>query len=365
EKALQPNESRTMIIHYAGRLKGYSEQGWRYVMDHVDREFTMIRWDGYGYPVLAIPDDNVMYKFYHFRFDYTLNVTVPNDLVVANGGMLTGKEELGSTIRYSYCSSKPSWRMDIAIADYGILKKDRNTVFYFKKDIDGADYIMNAMEKSIKTYTSWFGPLKDYSGFSIIEVPKGYSGQADVTSITLPSDNLTDPGTIEIVYHEFSHLWNVRALDTNPCRLESEGLAQFLQTLLREELDGEVNVVDEAVKKHRDRFRTAVEKTPSFLSVPICDYGANDMIDYSYSNGMIFFTLLYKLAGNDEFNRLIGGFQQKYSATGAYLEDFTRYILENTSVISDTFIQDWVYTPKAAELITGTLSMEEIIKLYR
>ena len=83
------------------------------------------------------------------RFDYTINVTVPEDLVVANGGTLIGKEESGPIVRYSYCSRKPSWRMDIAIADYGILKKGRNTMFYFIKDIDGADYIMNAMEKSI------------------------------------------------------------------------------------------------------------------------------------------------------------------------------------------------------------------------
>ena len=364
-ETIQPKECRTIIINYAGQLKGYSEQGWRYVKDHVDREFTMMRWDGYGYPVLAIPDDNVVSKFFNFRFDYAINVTVPIDLVVATGGTLIGKVERGSTVHYSYHSRKPSWRMDITIADYGILEKDLNTVFYFKKDIDGADDIMNAMEESIKTYTGWFGPLKNYSGFSIIEVPNGYGGQADVAAITLPADNLSDSKTIEIVYHEFSHMWNVRALDANPCRLESEGLAQFLQILLREELDGEANAVDEAVKKHRDRFRTAVEKTPKFMSVPMCDYGVSDMIDYSYSNGMVFFTLLYRLCGKDEFNRVIGSFQQKYSDTGAWLEDFTRYILENTSAISNAFIQDWIYTPKAAELITGTLSMEEIINLYR
>jgi hypothetical protein len=365
DESLQPKECRTIIINYTGQLKGYSEQGWQYVKDHIDREFTYMRWDGYGYPVLAIPDDNVIHKFFNFRFDYTLNVTVPKDLVVANSGTLIGKEESGSTICYSYCSRKPSWRIDIAIADYGILKKDLNVVFYFKKDIDGADYIMNAMEKSIETYTNWFGPLKNYSGFSIIEVPKGYSGQADVAAIILPADNLTDSKTIETVYHEFSHMWNVRALDANPCRLEIEGLAQFLQTLLREEIDGEANLVDAAVKKHRDRFRAAVKKTPLFMSVPICDYGVNNMIDYSYSNGMVFFTVLYRLCGKDVFNRLIGSFQKKYSTTGAYLEDFTRHILENTSAVSNTFIQDWIYTPKATELITGTLSMIELINLYR
>ena len=364
-KAIQPGEQRTVSIEYGGPLKGYAEQGWRYVKDHIDRDFTMMRCDGYGYPVIGIPDDTAMYKIDAFRFDYTMNITVPKGLVVANGGKLNGKEETGSTVRYSYSSIKPSWRMDIAIADYGILKKDKNTVFYFKKDIDGAEYIINAMEKSVETYSDWFGPLKDYSALSIIEVPEGYGGQADVTTITLPSDNLATPASLEIVYHEFSHLWNVLALDAVPCRLESEGLAQFLQNLLSEELGGNTNAVDIAVGKYRERFRNAVKNKPSLSSVPICDYGLKKMIDYSYTNGMLFFTVLYRLCGKDEFNNVIRTFIEKYNSTGAHLEDFTTHIAEHSSAVSDTFIQDWVYTPKAAELITGNLTLAEIENLYR
>jgi len=363
--AIQPKESRTVTIEYGGTLKGYAEQGWRYVKDHIDREYTMMRYDGYGYPVLAVPDDTIMYKIAGFRFDYTMNVTVPKGLVVANGGTLTGKRETDTTVCYSYRSIKPSWRMDIAIADYGILQKDGNTVYYFKKDIEGVEKIMNAMETSIRTYSDWFGPLKDFRGFSIIEVPVGYSGQADVTAIMLPSDNLTSPGTIEIVYHEFSHLWNVQPLDETPCRLESEGLAQFHQTLLRQELDGEANAVDAAVERYRERFRNAVEKTPSFMTIPMCDYGVKSMIDYTYTNGMVFFTILYRLCGKEEFNSILCTFISEYGTKGAYLKDFTTHITDNAPELPDAFIQDWVYTSKAADLITGPLSTDEIISLYR
>lgn len=365
QNVLQSNERRTVAIEYKGTLKGYAEQGWRYVKDHIDKEFTMMRYDGYGYPVLAIPDDTMIYKIAAFRFDYTMNVTVPKGLVVANGGILTGRKETDSTVRYSYKSKKPSWRMDIAIADYDILQKDNNTVYYFKKDVDGADNVMKAMDISIDTYSRWFGPLRDYTGFSIIEVPEGYSGQADVAAIMLPSDNLASAETIEIIYHEFSHLWNVQPLDDNPCRIESEGLAQFLQVLLSEKLDGKENAVGEAVKKHRDRFRKAVEKTPAYLTVPMCDYGIKNMVDYSYSNGMLFFTVLYRLTGEDDFNRIIRTFVNKYRTTGALLENFTAHIQETSQAVPDEFIQDWIYTPKAAELISGTMTMEEITSLYQ
>ncbi len=365
EEAMQPGELRTISIEYGGPLKGYAEQGWRYVMDNVDRDFTIMRLDGFGYPVLGIPDENAMYKITGFRFDYTMNITVPKGLVVANGGELTGKEESGSTVCYSYSSIKPSWRMDIAIADYGILEKDENKVFFFKQDIDGAGYVLNAMEKSIETYSEWFGLLKDYHGFSIIEVPEGYGGQSDVTAIMQTADNFKNPESVEGVYHELSHQWNVQTLDDKPCRLESEGLAQFLQSLLREELEGNTGAVDEAAEIYRERFRKVAEKTPSFLTVPICDYGLKNMTDYSYTNGMLFFDLLYRLCGKSEFNHIIRTFLEKYNTTGASLEDFTMHIMENSSTVSDNFIQDWIYTLKAAELIVGTLSLDEITLLYR
>ena len=365
EEDMQPGEIRSISIEYSGQLKGYAEQGWRYVKDHIDRNFTMMRYDGYGYPVLSLPDDRIMYQIANFRFDYTIKITVPKGLLVANGGKLIGKEERASTICFSYSSIKPSWRMDIAIADYGMLENDENTVFYFKQDIDGADYVMNAMEKSIETYNAWFGPLKDYRGFSIIEVPEGYSGQADVTAITLPSNNLKSQESIEIVYHEFSHLWNVQTLDANPCRLESEGLAQFLQNLLKEKLEGSESAVYEAAEKYRDRFRKATEKTPSYLTIPICDYGLKKMIDYSYTNGMLFFAVLYKLCGESQFNYIIRTFYDKYYTTGATLKDFTNHILSNSPPVSKKFIQDWIYTPKAGELIVGALSLEEIVRLYQ
>ena len=73
--------------------------------------------------------------------------------------------------------------MDIAIADYKLIERDGNTVFYFPPDKEGAKRLLSAMEQSFGLYSAWFGSLKQYHGLSIIEVPQDYGGQSDVASI--------------------------------------------------------------------------------------------------------------------------------------------------------------------------------------
>ena len=52
-KPLGSSQSITLDIDYHGFLFGYSNDGWMYVKDHIDKEFTFIRWDGFSYPVVG------------------------------------------------------------------------------------------------------------------------------------------------------------------------------------------------------------------------------------------------------------------------------------------------------------------------
>ena len=117
---LESNQSKTIAIHYEGFLFGYSKDSWCYVRDHIDKEFTFMRMDGYGYPVVGYPCSTVNRRSGLQSFDYTLSVTVPKDLVVANGGKLTSKSTIDGQSSYTYINLKPAWRLDMPIAPYGI-----------------------------------------------------------------------------------------------------------------------------------------------------------------------------------------------------------------------------------------------------
>lgn len=236
EEALLPGEQSTIELEYEGYLFGYSADGWRYVKDHIDRDFTMIRTDGYGYPVIALPNERDMMPA-QVRHGYTIRVTVPDGLTVVTGGKLMEQSRSGELSTFVFRHKKPYWRMDIAVSDYRLFETGENRVYYFAEDSLGAGRVMQAMQASFDLYTGWFGPPDNYLGYSVIEVPEGYSSQYDVTATTLSAENFDASGDMYTIYHEIAHAWNVKHLDPQPCRFESEGFARFLEFLLLEEID--------------------------------------------------------------------------------------------------------------------------------
>jgi len=361
-KKINPGEKRTIRLQYEGYLLGYSEAGWFYVKDHIDKKFTIIRTDGFGYPIIGYPTEDDMMAIVGERYNYLINVTIPRGVIVANGGKLIKKIELDKEITYSYESIKPSWRIDIAISDYRLLKKKGNKVFYFKQDTIGAQCVMQDLEKSLNLYTEWFGPLHNYQGYTIIEVPKGYGSQADVTSVLLLADNFQHPDEVYGIYHEMSHQWNVKPLDPRPCRFQSEGLAQFLQYLLAEKLNNEENAVKEAAERYMRQFQEASNKNPKYKTIPISEYGIHDMTNFSYTMGMVVFTIFYEMVGGDQFNKIIGSFYSKYYSTGATLDDFVTHCKEISSVDLTKFFDDWINTTRAINHIIEGKTLDEMIE---
>ena len=362
---LKPREERLVNMEYDGSLQGYAGEGWGYVKDHVDREFTMIRQDGFGYPVVCHPEISKMKLFISRGYAYRLKIDVPEDLVVANGGELVDKKAANGRKTYVYKNLLPAWRMDIAVGKYAEMECGSYGIFYFPEDSAGAQSVGKAMGDALELYGNWFGALKEKHRLSVIEIPVGYGSQKDRTAILQTADSFRDPERLHEVYHELAHLWNVTPLDSMPCRLESEGFATFLECLLQEKLEGRTNAVKLAVERHRKRFRTESERNPGLLSVPIRDYGLKNITELSYSNGMVFFAVLHELVGTGQFNDIIGSFYSKYAERGATLEEFRRHFIGESTVSLEKFFQDWLDTANFTSRLVGSGRFDEIVESYR
>jgi hypothetical protein len=365
-KPLASGQSMTIGIVYEGFLFGYSDDGWMYVKDHIDKDFSFMRMDGFGYPIVGYPSDKVNRRAGLQKYDYTLSVTVPEGLVVANGGKLSGKSTIDGETTYTYTNLKPAWRMDMPIAPYGILEDEPNNlkIFHLPQDKDNAAMVLEAMKKSFQLYTNWFGPADDFQGFTIIEVPEGYGSQADVTSILQTADAFQNRDRITDLYHEISHIWNVRANDPLPARFESEGLAMFLQYLVQERLDNKPDALIKGYERLSDRFRQQCERNPKCKDVPIIEYGNEDLTDLSYTKGMLFFYLLYNIMGEEEFLNAAGSFYQKYKNSGATSEEFLNHLKERTQQNLDRLYQEWIYGTESSRLVLDKVPIEEIIQRY-
>ncbi len=365
-KPLGFGQSKILDIDYQGFLFGYSNEGWMYVKDHIEKEFTFMRWDGFGYPVVGYPSFLVNRKAGLGNFDYTLSVTVPEDLVVANGGKLSGKSIIDRQTTYTYTNLKPAWRMDMPIAPYGILEDKQNNlkIFHLPQDEDNAGMILEAMKKSLQLFTNWFGPADDFQGFTIIEVPEGYGSQADVTTILQTADAFRNRDKITDLYHEISHIWNVRANDPLPARFESEGLAMFMQYFVQKILDNKPDALINGYERLSERFRQQCKRNPKCRDVPIIAYGSEDLTDLSYTKGMLFFFILYNLIGEEDFLNAAGSFYQKYKRSGATSEEFLNHVKQRTKQNLDRLYQEWIYGTESSRLILDKIPVEEIIRRY-
>lgn len=361
------NQSKTIEIDYEGFLFGYSSDGWMYVKDHIDKEFTFMRMDGYGYPIVGYPSDKVNRRAGLQSYDYMLSVTVPDGLVVANGGKLTGKSSIDGLTTYTYTNLKPAWRLDMPIAEYGIAEDKQNNlkIFHFPQDKDNAGMILDAMKKSLQLYTNWFGPADDFQGFTIIEVPEGYGSQADVSSILQTADAFQKRDNLTALYHEISHIWNVRSNDPLPPRLESEGLAMFLQYLVQERLDKKKGALQSGYDRLSNRYIQQCERNPDCKDVPIIKYGDEGLTDLSYTKGMLFFYLLYNVMGEDDFMDAMGTFYQKHKKTGATLEDFLDHVKQRSKQSLDKLYDEWIFGTESSRLVLEGTPVEDLIQRYQ
>lgn len=336
--------------------------------DHVSREFTIIRFDCLAYPVVCYPSMAALMKsvLQDFRqgWDYLLEVTVPEQLVVANGGKLLGKKRANGEVTYSYKNIKPAWRIDACIAKYGVLENDGAPprVFFLSEHKAAAETVFSALAKSTDLFSKWFGPLSGLEGLTVIEVPSGYGSQTDVTCILQEAEAFK--GELHSLYHEVSHLWNPPPLDPNPSRFESEGLACFLEYLLAERLDSKAGSLQKGLALYRKRFRAQCRRNPKLKDVPIAQYGTQDCTEASYTKGAIAFWLLYRLVAEQTFIDTYRSFYQEYAGKGATLEDFIATVKNVSGKDLQKFFDEWIYGTQSSNYLLDGLSLEQILELY-
>jgi hypothetical protein len=295
----------TIALRYEGYLGGDQGAGMLYVPDKVDKDFTIIRMDGLAYPIVGVPSDAVNRAAGLQTYDYRINVSVPDSYQAANGGRSLGKVSRNGQTTFSFRNIKPAWRMDVAIARYRVLEDPSNrlTVFHFPQDAAGGASVVKAMKDSMALYPGWFGALTGGQRLTIIEIPEGYGSQADVTTILLTRDVFNDRTKLTNLYHEISHLWFVKTLDPAPSRLESEGLAMFLQYLVQEKLEARADAV--------------------------------------------------------------AAYYQKYHETGATLADFLNITQKSLGKNLTAFYRDWIYGASSSKLLAASVPFDDIVKKYR
>lgn len=351
-----------ITIEYDGYLLGYTETGMRYTMDKVSPIFTILRPDCYAYPMMGVPNYGKKMDTMNSKFNYTVSATLPDTLTAVNLGVLVAKERIGNSFRYVYRNTVPAHRIDLMVGKYSTLNSGGVAVHHFPADSLGARRVVLEAVRCKNIYSNWFGE-KDINGYSIVEIPEGYGSQADSRGILQVASAFNDTDMISGLYHEMAHLWNISCTDSNPCRLESEGLAMFSQSLVEEKLSGKNGVLDSAAVKMLKSVKRKLKVNSEVAATPIAEYGKKNCTEYSYSKGMLFYYLLYKNIGETDFMATIKGFYATYSLSGATTKQFTDYLIHSLKKYPkvNTLVADWVYGDASSKHILDSNTIEVLL----
>ncbi|MBI5059532.1 hypothetical protein HZB60_07120 [candidate division KSB1 bacterium] len=360
---LAVEDTISLGVSYRGYLAGYRETGMLYVQDHVDPAFTILRMDCHAYPAIGTTSDSLNRMVGLPEYSYRIRVNVPDTLFAANVGELVSSVSEGGRLTVEYRSSRPAWRMDVCVANYTVIERGPNRIYCFAQDSAGGQGIAGAMERCLDLYSRWFGPLTDFRGFTVLEIPEGYGSQADVTGILQTATAFHDSASWHELYHELSHQWNVREADEPRCRWQ-EGLATFLETLAADCLDGTHQLADRS-DWMREWLRGRFAADSSILELPPASYGSRGVTGYSYSVGMLSSNILWQSVGHSTFCRIIGAAYRSPEARGLDLKAYESLAAKIGGARVHAYFRDWFFTPRGVQYLNSPQSLAQIAARYR
>jgi len=364
-KPLRPHASTEVTVKWSGNLVGYTETGSLYIRDTIAPEFTILRADAFAFPQIGVTSIRAMRAAPSAAFSFSATVDTPKDEVVAAGGKLLSATTSGARKRTTFSSDTATVPfLNIAIAPYGTVSGGGVTVYYLPGDADGARSALDRAQKCVALFTRWFGPLDAPPNLTIIEIPEGWGSQADLNAgIIQTAAAFHDPAALEELYHEISHIWNVRDTDV-PSPRWNEGWARYVQRVAAEVLDDRPVSAAEADGMVRTLASRAASE-PRLAEVPLVRYGAERLTDYSYRVGAMYFRILDQLIGREQVLSRYREYFQQHRQDGGSTAALLTALQAGGGRGVEALTRDFLTSTAWVELVRSAPAFEALVEHYR
>jgi hypothetical protein len=364
-RALLQGHTTTIAIRYKGAIRGYQEI-MPYVRDHIRTDYTLLRPDALAYPMLAKASAQSYTEAYEARFTYQEEIAVPNGFTVASGGIPQAPWSKGTIQTFRFSSRVPTWRMDIAVARFKVVKNRLGNlvVYSLSHDQSRAETLIKEMQRVLTFYSNRFGKTNRANVYTVIEIPDGWGSQASDFYILQESGAFRDPNRIHELYHEIAHSWNATAKPgVKATRWFDEGFASYFEALAIREFQGQ-KAFDDRMAEYRQRFLDAVASDSNNGTTPIAEYGTAALGDDSYTKGAWALFVLNELLGDETFDELVRTFLATYAAKPAGFEDFQGIAVSVSKRDLSLFFNDWIFGAHSSELLHNERSVADIVQRY-
>lgn len=367
-EALRANEQINISIEYEGSLNGY-QKVMSYVKDKIHRDFSILRPDCHAYPIIAEPSFSSILKSYKNNFTYNILVRVPKFYKVGCGGVLKNVTEVKDYNIFNYVGDSPTWRFDIAVADYSIVEdKDINLkIFAFPEHKANAENIVvNEIKRAFHLFEDLFGDLREDKYFTVVEIKEAYGSQAGDNYILMEEHGFSgDTKKLTHLYHEIGHAWNVKAkYDIQRTRFFDEAFASYFEALAIKNFYGYKEFIGK-MDLYRNLFIESVNEDRINFNTPICNYGKYEIGHNSYTKGPWVLYLLNEILGDEVFFKAIRIFLSEFRDKEVDFEDFKELIEEVSNIDLSMFFKKWIYGIELSELLCSDVDVKHMINNYK
>jgi hypothetical protein len=364
---VQPGELRNIAMEFSGvvPMDFGGENNAAYGIYNFSRNVLAL--SGW-YPILAVYDDEgwnldpvsgIGDSVYSDMGSYTVNISLPEGIVLASTGVTTDSQTISSGIIQHTIESGPARDFFvIASPDFQVFSqsvgKTQVNSYYLPGNEQGGERVLSVGSDSLRIFNQQFG-LYPYVDLDLVDAPMRGAAGVEFPGIVLIGDSLyaeyTRPDLAVTAAHEVAHQWwyNLVGNDVIDDPWLDEALTTYSSSLYYEFTQG-ASAAEILFSHYENRYQQAV------------DAGADDQITRSetyfenlenpgrygaivYAKGMLFFRALRREIGDEAFFSALAQYFNNYKYQIARPDNLLNTFEEAAGRQLDDFYQDWLYSP--------------------
>jgi Peptidase family M1 domain len=340
---LAKGKTTTITFTYDGRLTGQEESPvYGIKFGAIQNDITYLMYPARWFPVNGYSVD---------RFTSDLHITVPAGYQVIASGQGSSQPAGAGKTAFSFKYTKPSFPGSIAVLQGDPIKVNSEgitTSVYFRQKQNMANAYGEDTGKILSFLTSIYG-LAPQANLTLVETedgtPNGYSAPG---IIFLSPRGIGNQVAARLMANQLALQWwetLVSPVDRDHLWLEN-GNARYAELLWEEHANGSAAIEQDLHDTYVEAL--TVDNPPMIQAGRLDDYSP-EYWALTAGKGAAMLNMLRTVMGNDNFNKLMSSFTEKYSWQSVSTVDFRKLAEQISGQNLQYFFVQWLESSGAPE----------------
>src|SRR3984957_14513769 len=336
-------KATTVTFTYDGRLTGQEESPvYGIKFGAIENDIAYLMYPARWFPVNGYSVD---------RFTSDLHITVPSGYQVIASGLGSSQPAGAGKTAFSFHYDKPSFPGSIAVVQGDPVKVNSEGVtstIYFRQKQNMANAYGEATGKVLSFLTSVYG-LAPQANMTLVETedgtPNGYSAPG---IIFLSPRGIGNQVAARLMANQLALQWwetLVSPVDRDHLWLEN-GSARYAELLWEEHANGTAAIEQDLHDTYEEAL--TVDNPPMIQAARLDDYSP-EYWALTAGKGPAMLNMLRTVMGNDNFNKLMSSFTEKYSWQSVSTVDFRKMAEQISGQNLQYFFVQWLESSGAPE----------------